>query len=188
MHTEACAPASMHARTRATRALATHSTPLDASRTPLDAVLYYVNVCLYACSTLALRKLVRSIPYGYGRPPAFRFGRKLQMEIARKRRDGGTATSHAAAAPPPHREQPQNVAGTGGGVYQRKAPTASTEPAGATTTSRPSNGTQATSGWSRETLTVIGIGFVMVVLLVGAVLTPGDDIGRGSNRARSRGR
>jgi hypothetical protein len=132
---------------------------------------------------------------------AFRFGRKLQMELARKRRAGSAGSAAAEDDGKDHGEKPPSCPSNGlhappGAYMRRSAAPAYTRSAPPPPQDNTSHAAQAdtvpTGSWGRESLTVLGIAVSLLALLAFAVLVPapGDpgQAGSGARRSRSQGR
>ena len=110
---------------------------------------------------------------------AFRFGRKLQMEVARRRREGNPAPRGREVGPGMH-------------LHERRANNAedtTSQNNGPGASGRGGGGGQGTVlGVSREMAMVFAIGAAMLVVLIVAVVLPAPDDGRQASTGRTRGR
>jgi hypothetical protein len=135
---------------------------------------------------------------------AFRFGRKLQMELARKRRAGAATTETvdvANALRARVRETPRETATSNAlppGAYTRSTARSSAPPFREAAACRPNDKeaareadrpmTAGAAGWSRESLIVLGIIVSLVALLVVVIVVPAPGEGRSRSRAHGRTR
>lgn len=130
---------------------------------------------------------------------AFRFGRKLQMEIARQRRAKTPATPARDNLAEEIVCSADSLRAPLAGAYMRRAAAAPSS----TQSGSPSNAqaqamsneepaTAHVGSWSRETLTVLGIALSLLALLAFAVFAPAPsetEVGSGARtRSRSQGR
>lgn len=136
---------------------------------------------------------------------AFRFGRKLQMELARKRRAGSAVSTSAAvnedvierqhACPSDGLHAPPGayMRRSAAPAYTRSAPPPPHDNTSRTVADRAEGETTATGASGREYLTVLGIAASLLALLAFAVFVPapgapGEAGGGARSRSRSQGR
>lgn len=113
---------------------------------------------------------------------AFRFGRKLQMEVARRRREDHQATGERGVSPGMHLHERRVNAedSTKQQAAHQNSPAYAGRGGGSSTTTM--------LGLSRETAIVFAIGAAMVVLFLVAVALPAPGDARQASSGRTRGR